>query len=339
MPIIYLLLGTTAAIAGISCFKTIILLNAYRARRFDKVTQLLPSALEWSTQMNPFTYFQSIQCLQTQFSLLILEGRFSEFEALNRFSWAMTEKHKKIGTRQKNWAIASNLATAFFLQHNYDAAITIFYENLPKAKRKSDRLTMMCNLSYCLIKNNKIDEAERYLYEALELNGKNMESVIGMRLQFLSTYLQTEKGELDSAELSIQHASELSLRLKQPDDFRAYCNAAMAEIRRRQKRFDEAELYFRNAIDVLASADNPAYLDLAMMYRDYAQTLLEAGDPDESSKQMMRAHSCFDFYVKRETDTVNLMRERLQAKKPIRVATQLLNLGNRVKSIEVLDIR
>ena len=332
------LLGTVVGLIAVTQLKTSSLVSAYRARRFDKVTQLMPSALAWATQLNPFTFFQFLQCMQVQHNVLMLEGRYSEFEAVYRFYWGLLERRKEIGTSPTNWAIASNLAVALFLQHHYEAAAKSFSENLPKAKSKSDRLTLLCNLAYCMIKTKNFDEADRYLYEALELTGKKMESAIGMRLQFVSAYLQTEKGEFDSAELSIQQASELSLRLKQPDDFRAYCNAAMADVRRRQKRFDEADLYFRNAVDVLAAADNPGYFDLAVIYRDYAKTLHEAGKLEESAKQMMQAHSCYDLYVKRETETLGLIRLRLESKKPIRVATQLLNLGSRVKSIEVLDI-
>lgn len=327
-----LVLATAVLLAAwtIGFAKTRSLSRAFSMRQYDLVNRRANEALLWNIRWYPFTHFQVAACSRIQVMLLMIEGRYVEFEALTRYAWGFMDRKSNPTATPKHWALANNLGVALLMQHRYDEASTIMKDLLDKTKDKNARLYLLNNLALSLVRGKKLQEAELYLQEAIKIAGGKLDSMlIGPRLQFVRGVILLEKNMLDDAAESIISSKNNSMRRNEPVEFEADCEAALGAVRRKQSRLDEAELHFMNAIDVLESAPNPPYLTLAIYLNEFAAIKQEQGKHEEAAQISKRAEAFRVVSIERDTEAVEGIKRRLADRKHVKVGTQLLENSTR----------
>lgn len=330
VPNIVLLTGALL-LAGwaIGAEKTRRLSAAFNTRNYDRVNRLANDALLWNIRLYPLTYFQIAACSRIQVTLLMIEGRYVEFEALTRYAWGFMDRKAEPTTTPKHWALANNLGVALLMQHRYDEASTIMKDLLDKTKDRNARIFLLNNLALSLVRSQRPQEAELYLDEAIKVVGGKFDSLIGPRLQLVRGLILLSKGALDDAAESIITSKENAMRRKEPVEFEADCEAALGAVRKKQARPEEAELHYMNAIDILESAPNPPYLTLAIFLKEFAEIKQEQGQSEEASLLLKRAEAFKAISIERDTEAIEGIKKRLSDRKHVTVATQLLEHSTR----------
>ena len=336
LPFLPTLLVVFAIALGVGTYKARLVQTAYKQRRYDRCLQLLPDTIIWNAAWYPFTYFQLVACQTIEMNILLLEGRALEFELVNRYLRAVQENKPVTSGIPKHWAFINNLGVAWLIQQKYKEAIEYFTaglatKNLPAAYR----LVMLSNLALCQARSAQLDAADAALKEAFEKLGKKTVSVAGSRLYFIKAIVEFQRDELEAAEKSIEDSQKFKGNTQE------FCGAGMvllARIRHKQGRLDEAELHFRNGMDIQIMAENPDYLSLAENQHYFAHLLFDLGKYDYAQRALERASSYYNFYVDRETVAVSNFRKRISDPKSIRCSTDLLTLTKRERFLETRDI-
>ncbi|HEY9677836.1 MAG TPA: hypothetical protein V6C76_07490 [Drouetiella sp.] len=313
--------------------------RAMRRRQHDRAARLLPNATYWTCMLSPFAYFSQLRCLQMQVNLILLEGRYTELEIVSLYAKGYNERVADPQGVPKNWAIANNLAIAHMQQGRYKEGAEMFQAALANAKEKRQLTFLHSNLSFCQMRLGQISEAVENNKIALALTGREAKTQLGCLVLAIEALLKSKCEQFDEAEKLVEELrSKLSAKQTTPDVVITR-ECTMAEIRWRQKRYDEAKLYFHNGLDLLKSADNPNYYVIVQLEREYAQCLEESGDLKGAEKALLRAEEYFNFYLKRELDAIDLVRSRLANGKSINYAAQLLDLSHRSHYIPSIEFQ
>jgi len=323
---------------SISASKTIQVSRAFKRLRYDQVAALLPNAIRINTMWFPLTYFQYRKTVLIQLQLLLHEGRFAELEALIRYYWGATElKQKEFHGTPSNFFVANALAISFSEQNKFAAAEKIFFELLAGTSAKGVRVLLLNNYAYCLIRSERFEESETILAEANKLNQGDTQSSAALRLHMLKTRILVAKNEFQEAEETVEKTiMPLAARLKEVPEATAFCQQILGEIKTRQKYYEEAELYFQNAIEIMQSADNPNYLVLIECTNKLGDMLNQSGQIEKATTQYERAKQIFDLYVGREKYALDLMRNRLDDPTHTSFGVDLIKLADRIKYLDTI---
>lgn len=304
--------------------------TAMKNRHYTRVVRMLPNTLYWTTMWYPYTHNSHIAATDAFVRLLMLEGRFVEFQAVTLYSWGLIEPHSKARKKSpKNWGVANNLAVALLSQWKFEEAAEVFRDLLKRPADRRAEAILLNNLALCLVRMGQIDEADKALQEAIKKATPRVKQYIGWRLDFIKASIETERDNLDEAEQYVEKARQLALRYKDELECQPRCDALMGRIRAKQNRPEEAELYYRNTIDSMAGANNPSYIALAVYTLEFADFLQAQGKTEMAKVQRERAHAFRDLNLLNELKTVEAIRARLAQKKPIIVPMNLCNLTER----------
>lgn len=304
--------------------------SAMKNRHYTRVVRMLPNTLYWTTMWYPYTHNSHIAATDAFVRLLMLEGRFVEFQAVTLYSWGLIEPHSKARKKSpKNWGVANNLAVALLSQWKFEEAAEIFSDLLNRPADRRAEAILLNNLALCLVRMGQIDEADKALQEAIKKATPRVRQYIGWRLDFIKASIETERDNLDEAEQYVERARELALRYKDDLECQPRCDALMGRIRAKQNRPEEADLYYRNTIDSMAGANNPSYIALAVYTLEFADFLQAQGKAEMAKVQKERAQAFRDLNLLNELKTVEAIRARLAQKKPIIVPMNLCNLTER----------
>jgi len=311
--------------------------TAMQNRHYAKVSRLLPRTLFWTTMWFPYTYNSHLAASDAFVRLLMLEGRMAEFQAVALYSWGLLEPYAyKRRSSPKNWGIANNLAVALLGQWRFEEAAEVFRELLSRPADRRAEAILLNNLSLCLVKCGKLDEAEATLAEVKKKASSQVMQVIGWRHDYIRASIETEKGELKEAEESVESAREKGIRYKDNLECQPRCDALMGKIRALEGRIEEAELYYRNAIDTMAGINNPSYMALAACTMEFADFLEAQGKTELAKVQRDKAYAFRDLNLTNELLAVEAIKDRLQDKKPIIFANGLCHLAHRDVYVEAL---
>jgi hypothetical protein len=97
---------------------------------------------------------------------------------------------------------------------------------------------------------------------------------------------------------------------------------------------EEAELYYKNAIDAMSAANNPSYIALAVYTLEFAELLQSQGKTEPANAQREKAQAFRDLNLLNELKTVEAIKARVQQKKPIIIPMALCNLAERDVYVE-----
>ena len=310
---------------------------AMRSRHYARVVRLLPRTLYWTTMWYPYTHNSHLAATDAFVRLLMLEGRFVEFQAVTLYSWGLIEPQARWRKKSpKNWGVANNLAVALLSQWKFEEAAEVFRDLLKRPADKRAEAILLNNLALCLVRMGQIDEADKTLAEAVKKASPRVRQYIGWRLDFIKASIETERGNLSDAEQYVDKARESAIKNQDNLECQPRCDALMGRVRAKQDRMEEAELYYRNAIDSMAAANNPSYIALAVYTLEFAELLLSQGKTELANMQKERAQAFRDLNLLNELKTVEAIKARLYRKKPIIVPMGLCNLSERDVYVEQL---
>lgn len=303
---------------------------AMRNRHYAKVIRLLPRTLYWTTMWYPYTHNSHIAATDAFVRLLMLEGRFVEFQAVTLYSWGLIEPQARWRKKSpKNWGVANNLAVALLSQWKFEEAAEVFRDLLRRPADRRAEAILLNNLSLCLVRLGQIDEADKTLAEAMKKASPHVRQYIGWRMDFIKASIETERGNLSDAEQFVEKARESALKNQDNLECQPRCDALMGRVRAKQNRMEEAELHYKNAIDAMSASNNPSYIALAVYTLEYAELLHLQGKTEEANAQREKAQAFRDLNLLNELKTVEAIKERIQQKKPIIIPTGLCNLSDR----------
>lgn len=256
--------------------------------------------------------------------MLSIQNRHAELESLMRIAWASNENSPVHTGIPKDAALANNLACAYLGQRRYREAAKIFQDVIPRTKHNIVKAACLVNLALCYAKTQRIKEASKILDE----NRLLIEShpMTKMRFLLIESMIFAESNRLEMAEKSIDELLGLTSKHKESREFLGGTYAILAKVRSKEGRTEEAELYYRNAIDLFKAGNTPAYLGLSEILDEFARLLERIGKLEESHKMFDESEECERTYIEREKETIDLIRSRIAAKKPVLILSQILNM-------------
>jgi len=310
---------------------------AMKNRHYAKVVRLLPRTLFWTTMWFPYTYNSHLAASDGFVRLLMLEGRFVEFQAVTLYSWGLIEP--QASRRQKsprNWGVANNLAVALLSQWKFEEAAEVFRDLLKRPADKRAEAILLNNLALCLVRSGELDEADKALTEAEKKASPRVRAFLGWRVDYIRASIEAERGKLTEAEEGVERARQNAIKYKDNLECQPRCDALMGLIRARQGRIEEAELYYKNAIEAMAAANNPSYIALAVYTLEFAALLESQGKSDLAGAERQKAYQFRDLNLLNEMKAVDAIKARLNNKKPIIVPMGLCNLSERDVYLEAI---
>ncbi len=304
--------------------------TAMKNRHYAKVVRLLPRTLYWTTMWYPYTHDSHVAVTDSFVRLLMVEGRFVEFQAVTLYSWGLIEPQSRWRKKSpKNWGVANNLAVALLSQWKFEEAAEVFRDLLRRPADKRAEAILLNNLSLCLVRMGQIDEADKTLALAKTKASPRIRQYIGWRMDFIKASIETERGNLAEAEQYVDKARESALKNQDNLECQPRCDALIGRVRGKQNRFEEAELFYKNAIDSMASANNPSYVALAVYTLEFAELLQEQGKLESANAQREKAQAFRDLNLLNELKTVEAIKARVERKNPIILPIGLVNLTER----------
>ncbi|MBX9667358.1 MAG: tetratricopeptide repeat protein [Candidatus Obscuribacterales bacterium] len=322
---LFLSVGTAVAtLLGLRVF------GAFKRRDYFGVAKMLDYALWWNTAFYPLTMYTLDLCSFVQFRMLTLQGRHAEFEALTRVVWASMTKSLVHSGIPKNPGIAHYLSCAYVSQRRYDEAIEIVLNALSTTRSKDVLAPFnVVVLAICYVHTGRFDEAQALLERYSHVLAK-APNTVSRRVSYIEAIVLKQRGDLDQAEQKIEDTlAKSSMKPYEAEEFTALCYRVLADIRYRQNRVEEAELHYRNAIDLFKVNSNPNYFDLSDILRDYAQMLSGIGRKEQAQNLESEADRCDAAYLERELSRLDHIREAIAGKKrPSYVLTSLVNVGH-----------
>lgn len=299
-------------------------LALFNKHDYERTGPVLNKAMAWNSIWSPFTYFTLLSCSRIQVQMLSIQNRHAELESLMRIAWASNENSAVHTGIPKDAALANNLACAYLGQRRYREAAEIFQDVIPRTRHKLVKAACLVNLALCYAKTKQIKEASKVLND----NRKLIEShpMTKMRFLFIESMIFADSDHFELAEKSIDELLVLQNKHPESREFLGGTYSILAKVRAKEGRTEEAELYYRNAVDLFKAGNTPAYLGLAEILNDFAELLERLGKLEESHKLFDESEACERRYVEREKETIEQIRSRVTARKPVLILSQILNM-------------
>lgn len=303
---------------------------AMKNRHYARVVRLLPRTLYWTSMWYPYTHNSHIRATDAFIRLLMVEGRFVEFQAVTLYSWGLIEPQARRRKKSpKNWGVANNLAVALLSQWKFEEAANVFRDLLKRPADTRAEAILLNNLSLCLVRMGQIDDADKTLDEAIKKASPRVRQYIGWRMDFIKASIETERENLAEAEQHVEMARDIAIRSQDNLECQPRCDALMGRVRAKQNRMEEAELFYKNALDAMSAANNPSYIALAVYTLEFAELLQSQGKTEQANTQREKAQAFADLKLLNELKTVEAIKARLEMKKPIIIPMALCNLTER----------
>jgi tetratricopeptide (TPR) repeat protein len=181
------------------------------------------------------------------------------------------------------------------------------------------------NLALCYVKIDQTDEATRIL-ENNEKGFSKAPELLRLRATLVRSMIDLKFQRYEDAELKLEYSIAKARKLKESDELLAFCYLNFAELRWKQDRIEEADLYYRTGVDLFKVNSEPSYWSLANGLREYAEMLRATGDEAESAKRIREAELYESAYLEREMMRLTVLRYRVTQEKPVRMLTDLVNV-------------
>lgn len=316
------------AVALSTAYATIVgyqVMDAYARHDYRTTSRRLSHALWWNAFCAPFTYFTFYACSQIQSRLLLLQGRYTELEALLLISRAANERRVVGDAIPKHAVIANDLACTYIAQHRYLEATDLLKHVLSGKSGETVKQYARLNLALCYVKTDQIEESSKIIQENEKSFSKAPET-LRLRVAIVQGMIDLKTKRFEEAELKLDEAIARARKFKESDELLAICFLTLGELRWRQDRIEEADLYYRTGIDLFKVNTEPSYWSLAAGLRDYAEMLDKTGQVDESAKRLREAELYESAFLEREMMRLTYLRYKVTQEKPVRMLTDLVNV-------------
>lgn len=307
--------------------------KTFKSGRHDLTAQLIPDAIWWNLAFYPLTKSPLENCQNIELNLLLYEGRTLELEAHSRFLMAHIKPARLENSRLLP-RLQNNIWLSWMLAGRYSEAADGFASRDLNKIEKHIRTIILNNLAFCQVKAGAPEAAQETLNHAFAEISSQPQSPVRPNLEFIQATVYVEQNDLNAAESAIHKAKVLADKIDNRE-LQAACMVLNGRILSKQKRYDEAELFFKNAIEIFSSTDNTHYLNLCFAMHYYAQMLLEKDDQKAALRLMRKIIEYTHSYQQREENTCERMKERLRDGTKIRTASDLITLGEREPLIEL----
>jgi tetratricopeptide (TPR) repeat protein len=299
--------------------------EAYSKHQYRAVSKLMNKALWWNQFCSPLSLISYLALSRIQARMLLLQGRYMEMEALLIISRAASEKKPDWGQVPKSAYIANDLACTYLAQHRYDEAESLLKNLVHGTKRGPIVPFAVVNLALCYVKMDQPAEATKLL-DRFDSVMKKAEKLLKIRVDLIRAMIDVKEKKYEGVDDKLEELIPTARRMSESNEFIAACYLSLADVREQQKRFDEAELHYRTAIDLFKANDNPSYWSLAEALRAYAKMLAAEGRTTESEKQIDLAAHYEHAYLEREITRMGYLRYRITHEKPVQLLTDLINV-------------
>lgn len=294
--------------------------------KLDEVAITCPRAAVWNYMWCPVTLQPYRNCLLAQERMLLLEGRFIELEAMFRYLWAQSE-HRAVSIGiPKNTFVATHLVMALMQQHRYTEAVLMLQKLLDFAN-ENERPQIHAQLALCFARLQRFDDADTNIKYC------RLDAIGSVATQFTAAFaqaiLQLGRDELEECETSLQKCLKLSDNMELIGDFQLDYDRMIGNIRKKQGRFEESELSFKNALDRAQASNNPDLPTIEGLLNDYAAVLLADGKAELAEQRLAQAQHVRTLYNQRERRAISAILSRLDDPKDIWVAPQILSTERR----------
>ncbi len=91
--------------------------SAMKNRHYTRVVRMLPNTLYWTTMWYPYTHNSHIAATDAFVRLLMLEGRFVEFQAVTLYSWGLIEPHSKARKNHRRTGASQTISPSLFYRN------------------------------------------------------------------------------------------------------------------------------------------------------------------------------------------------------------------------------
>jgi tetratricopeptide (TPR) repeat protein len=321
-PLFIAVVGLSTIYATIIGFRV---MEAYARHDYRTTSRLLSHALSWNALCAPFTYFTFYSCSQIQSRLLLLQGRYTEMESLLRISRAANERRAVFDGVPKHPVIANDLACTYIAQHRYEEAIELLQHVLNGKTNASIKQYASLNLALCFVKCGRVEESSQILQANEKRLAKSPEA-LRVRVMIVKSLIDLKSQRYEEAELKLEETIAKARKFKESDELLAICYLNLAELRWKQNRIDEADLYYRTGVDLFKMNCDPSYWSLAEGLRDYAKMLQATGQEAEAARRVREADLYESAYLEREMMRLTYLRYRVTHEKPVRMLTELVNV-------------
>ncbi len=300
-------------------------MHAYSRHDYRTTSRLLSHALWWNSFCAPLTYYTFFSCAQIQSRLLLSQGRYTEMEALLLISRAAHERRVVGGSMPKHSVIANDLACTYIAQHRFSEAAELLKHVLSGRCSELIKHYARLNLALCSVKMNLIDEAIKIL-DVAEKGFSKPPAALQLRAKIVKAMIDLKSKRYEAAELKLEDAIAGARKSKESNELLAVCYITFAELRWKQDRIEEADLYYRTGVDLYKVNSEPSYWSLAAGLREYAEMLRATGDEAESAKRIREAELYESAYLEREMMRLTVLKYRVTHEKPVRVLADLVNV-------------
>lgn len=317
-----------SAIALSTAYATMVgllVIKSYSKHDYRTTSRLLSHALWWNAFCAPFSYYTFYSCSQIQSRLLLSQGRYSEMEALLLISRAAHERRVVGDAMPKHAVIANDLACTYIAQHRFPEAADLLKYVLGGKCSEPIKHYARLNLALCTVKMNQIDEANKIL-ESAEKRFSKPPASLRLRAKIVKSMIDLKSHRFEEAELKLEEAIATARKSKESNELLAYCYLIFAELRWKQDRIEEADLYYRTGVDLYKVNSEPSYWSLAAGLREYAEMLRATGDEIGSAKRIREAELYESAYLEREMMRLTVLKYRVTHEKPVRVLADLVNV-------------
>jgi tetratricopeptide (TPR) repeat protein len=300
-------------------------MDAYAKHDYRTTSRLLSHALWWNAFCAPFTYFTFFSCSQIQSRLLLVQGRYAEMEALLRISRAANECRVAVDGIPRHNVIANDLACTYIAQHRYVEAADLLKHVLDGKTSATIKQYAALNLALCYVKTGQIEDSAEVLRLHQRFLSKAPEA-LRLRVMIVQSMIDLNSKRFEEAEVKLDLTIEKARKLKESDELLAICYFNLGELRWKQDRVEEADLYYRTGVDLFKVNCEPSYWSLAEGLRDYAQMLRATGQEAECARRLREADLYESAYLEREMMRLTYLRYRVTQEKPVRMLTDLVNV-------------
>jgi|688.fasta_scaffold198719_2 tetratricopeptide (TPR) repeat protein len=307
--------------------------NSYKSGRHDLTAKLLPGAVWWNSLWYPWTVQHLLKCQQIELELLLSESRVLELEAHSRFIMALFNptklKKSRYITRLQNNLWLSNM----FAGRYREAADGFNSCDLNKIE-KMMRPVLLNNLAFCQVKSGDPRAAQETLSRAFAEIANQKQSKVRPNLTYIQALACLEQNDLPGTEAALEKAKSLAEKLN-GSELKAACMVIEGKLLCKQQRYDESAMFFKSAIEIFSSTDNPHFLNLCYAMHYYAQMLLESGNQKSALSIARKIMEYVASYQQREENTYERLKQRLRDSSKIRTASDLLTTSHREPLIEL----
>lgn len=284
--------------------------RAFAKQQYGLAALYADQAVKLNLYLYPASTWTIGHMVDLQMRQHVQQGNNAQIEAIGKLIWSLTErKETDFASPTKSAWAANYVALAYLGQRRYEEAIKLFKLILMKERKPDHRGVLVNNLGYAYFRNGQLEEAERELREGLVYCKKPrspMQKRIAAHIKSNLGRTLLLMGKLAEAEQLLDECFAERERDKALPHEMAESHRGIAELREKQGRNEEAELYYRNAIGLYRQFFASHHYIIAETMDSLAALLDKTGKTEEAQKTRQEAE--FIRYEHDDNEQQSLMK-------------------------------